>query len=157
MKICISLRYVKVDIEKKTALNSLTTLRESLLTTEQKMCQLEADLKIEREWRTRLQTLSEADKEALYQQKVEMTRLQTKANVTIFLFSSVTNTIFMPCLLYLAQACLGRSKRTENIVKIQSQYCQYTKILLAKFSRLQFEYKMYLKMKCLEVNFYVNM
>jgi len=66
-----------VDVEKKTALNSLSALKETLLTREQKICQLEADLKIESEWRQRLQTTSEADKEALYQQKVEMTHLQT--------------------------------------------------------------------------------
>ena len=55
--------------------------KETLLTREQKICQLEADLKIEREWRQRLQTTSEADKEALYQQKVEMTHLQTIGKV----------------------------------------------------------------------------
>ena len=51
------------------------------MTREQKIFQLEADLKIESEWRQRLQTTSEADKEALYQQKVEMTHLQTIGKV----------------------------------------------------------------------------
>lgn len=75
-------RYVKCEVDKKTALNALKASKESLLNVEQKMCQLEADLKIEREWRQQLQTLSVADKEALYLQKVEVTRLQTIAKVT---------------------------------------------------------------------------
>lgn len=74
-------RYVKIDVEKKTALNALASTKESLVVSEQKMCQLEADLKIEREWRQQLQTMSVVDKEALYLQKVEVTRLQTIANV----------------------------------------------------------------------------
>ncbi len=69
-------------MEKKTVLNTLSALQESHLIKEQKIGQVEADLKIEKEWRQQLQTLAEADKEALYQQRVELTRLQTIANVT---------------------------------------------------------------------------
>ena len=76
-------RYVKCDMEKKTALSSFSAMKESLLTREQKICQLEADLKIEREWRQRLQSTSEADKEALYKQKVQMTHLQTIGKVML--------------------------------------------------------------------------
>ena len=68
-------------MERKCAVNKLSSAKESLLVKEQKISQMEADLKIEKEWRQRLQTTSEADKEALSKQKVEMTHLQTIANV----------------------------------------------------------------------------
>ena len=74
-------RFVKGEVERKCAVNKLSSAKESLLVKEQKISQMEADLKIEKEWRQRLQTTSEADKEALSKQKVEMTHLQTIANV----------------------------------------------------------------------------
>ena len=74
-------RFVKGEVERKSAVNKLSSAKESLLVREQKISQMEADLKIEKEWRQRLQTTSEADKEALSKQKVEMTHLQTIANV----------------------------------------------------------------------------
>ena len=62
-------------------MSSLQSAKESILAKEQKISQMEADLKIEREWRQRLQTASVADKEALANGKVELTHLQTIANV----------------------------------------------------------------------------
>jgi len=69
-------RFVKGEVERKSALSSLQSAKESILAKEQKISQLEADLKIEREWRQRLQTASVVDKEALAKGKVELTHLQ---------------------------------------------------------------------------------
>ena len=74
-------RFVKGEVERKSAVSSLQSAKESILAKEQKISQMEADLKIEREWRQRLQTASVADKEALANGKVELTHLQTIANV----------------------------------------------------------------------------
>lgn len=74
-------RFVKGEVERKSALSSLHSAKESILAKEQKISQLEADLKIEREWRQRLQTASVVDKEALAKGKVELTHLQPIAKV----------------------------------------------------------------------------
>ena len=74
-------RFVKGEVERKSALSSLQSAKESILAKEQKISQLEADLKIEREWRQRLQTASVVDKEALAKGKVELTHLQPIAKV----------------------------------------------------------------------------
>ena len=81
-------RFVKGEVERKSAVSSLQSAKESILAKEQKISQMEADLKIEREWRQRLQTASVADKEALANGKVELTHLQTIANVIRNPFSS---------------------------------------------------------------------
>ena len=81
-------RFVKGEVERKSALSSLQSAKESILAKEQKISQLEADLKIEREWRQRLQTASVVDKEALAKGKVELTHLQPIAKVNNWSFSS---------------------------------------------------------------------
>ena len=68
-------------MEKKTALNTLTSVKASLGVQEQKVSQVEADLRIEREWRQRLQTTSEADKEAVAHMKFQLTHLQNISQV----------------------------------------------------------------------------
>ncbi len=83
------LRYVKVEVEKKTALNSLTSLREELATSNKRLAEAEADLKIEKEWRQRLQASSQTDKEALEHKRLELDYLQSVSNVSRFYIFSI--------------------------------------------------------------------
>ncbi len=83
------LRYVKVEVEKKTALNSLTSLREELATSNKRLTEAEADLKIEKEWRQRLQASSQTDKEALEHKRLELDYLQSVSNVSRFYIFSI--------------------------------------------------------------------
>ena len=87
-------------MEKKTALNSLSTMKNSMVVLEQKLFKMEADLRIEREWRTRLQTTSEADKEAIARLRAEMTHLQTIATVTINALQNFFGSSALDCVSY---------------------------------------------------------
>ena len=57
-------------------MNTLTNLREAILTKEHAISKVEADLKIEKEWRLQLQKTSEADKETLYKLQEDSKQLK---------------------------------------------------------------------------------
>ena len=78
---CYLLRYVKSEVEKKSAMNTLTNLREAILTKEHAISKVESDLKIEKEWRLQLQKTSEADKETLYKLQEDSRQLKDMLKV----------------------------------------------------------------------------
>ena len=78
---CYLLRYVKSEVEKKSAMNTLTNLREAILTKEHAISKVESDLKIEKEWRLQLQKTSEADKETLYKLQEDSKQLKDMLKV----------------------------------------------------------------------------
>ena len=83
MKVLYLPRYVKCEAEKKTAINTMTSLREALLAKEHILAKLEADLKIEKEWRQQLQKTSELDKETLYKKQEDLNYWQKVGQVSI--------------------------------------------------------------------------
>ena len=62
-------------------MNTLTNLREAILTKEHAISKVESDLKIEKEWRLQLQKTSEADKETLYKLQEDSRQLKDMLKV----------------------------------------------------------------------------
>ena len=112
-------------------MNTLTNLREAILTKEHAISKVESDLKIEKEWRLQLQKTSEADKETLY--KLQEDSRQLKDMLKVIKVNKKQYQVFPMAVIYIISSLIlyfRPKKKLDQKMSPSEQPLRRTKTLL---------------------------